>query len=187
MLVAMHAAWCTPHAADTIERAKYMIGWKRHGRVLVPDPPKEAGKQGLRGGAVGSVGSSKGLRDTSDRMDGAAEGRAQTSQQQHQHQNQGQQPQKQNRCLCATTGFRAKTIARASSIDDIDKGFSSRGSEPGTGAAATRIRELAAAIEAEEGSNNLHRSWEPVRTARLFVSWALEASLMYLAIRVMLW
>lgn len=53
-------------------------------------------------------------------------------------------------------------------------------------AAAAAIEGDKLGVERLDGLEEF-RSWEPLRTGRLFVSWMLEAVLLYLAIRMMLW
>ena len=55
-------------------------------------------------------------------------------------------------------------------------------------AAAAAVIEGADGIGAAVRQDGLQgEAWEPFRTARLFASWSLEAVLLYLAIRMMLW
>lgn len=67
------------------------------------------------------------------------------------------------------------------------QGSRAGGAAGATGATGTGAASVGALEEETAGVGALLRAWEPLRTARLFTAWALEASLLYVAIWVMLW
>lgn len=147
-----------------------MIGWKRTGRVLAPE---SSGGRGGRGSKHGPGGGSPGGPVKADPgVETLAEGGPQ--------QYQTRQLQLQHRCHCPMPSFRGKALRRAEAADAAEEGGGK-----GKGGAAGGAARKEGHPETEGGA--LFRSWEPVRTARLFASWLLEAALIFLAIRVMLW
>ena len=71
---------------------------------------------------------------------------------------------------CATGRLRATAMEAATAVIE-----STAGEAPGVVGRTSRLDGLEAS------------TWEPLRTTRLFVSWVLEAAILYLAVRMMLW
>eukprot|EP00903_Cladosiphon_okamuranus_P008980 g8591.t1 len=157
------------HKEDTIERAKFMAGWKRHDRpgltatgVLQRQTSFSSTASTATTATLGSSSSSGG---------GSSSGRLAPSTCKLRAKKEGLRRQ------CATGGFRATAaaVAAASAADRAVTIKENKWAVFGRGGGAV-VRE-----DGLEGG-----AWEPLRTARLFLSWGLEAGLVYLAVRMML-
>ncbi|CAM9165657.1 unnamed protein product [Ectocarpus sp. 8 AP-2014] len=174
------------HKEDTIERAKFMVGWKRPGRAgMTPEGALQRqtsfSSSTSTSTATTFTGSTDSIRSTDSvrSSSGSARMLARAG----------------LRRQCATGCFRAAAAAAATDraaaaaaaaaaapaskrswSGAVGRGGGGGGGGRGSGG-ASEVRE-----DGLEGG-----AWEPLRTARLFLSWSLEAVLLYLAIRMMLW
>ncbi|CAN0413022.1 unnamed protein product, partial [Hapterophycus canaliculatus] len=164
------------HKEDKIDRAKFMVGWKRPGRAgMTPEGIRQR---------QSSFSSTSTSTSTSTTATAPLSSNGSST-----HGNKPPPaPCKMlaaagRRRQCAKGGFRATAaaVAAAAAAGATDRAPSSRQNWAvfgrGGGVGAGGIRE-----DGLEGG-----AWEPLRTARMFLSWSLEAVLLYLAIRMMLW
>ncbi|CAN0379887.1 unnamed protein product, partial [Ectocarpus fasciculatus] len=183
------------HKEDTIERAKFMVGWKRPGRAGMT-PAGALQRQTSFSSSTSTATTFTSSTTTTDSTRSTDSIRSSSS---GSARGSGSKPPPAAckmlglRRQCATGGFRATAAAAATDraaaaaaaaaaapaskrswSGAVGRGGGGRGSGGGT---TSEVRE-----DGLEGG-----AWEPLRTARLFLSWSLEAVLLYLAIRMMLW
>lgn len=173
---------------DTIERAKFMVGWKRPGRAGMTAEGALQRQTSFSSSTSTSTattftGSTDSIRST-DSVRSSSSGSARML------ARAGLRRQCATGCFRATAAAaatdRAAAAGAAAAAAPASKrswsGTVGRGGGGGGGGGrgsggASEVRE-----DGLEGG-----AWEPLRTARLFLSWSLEAVLLYLAIRMMLW